>query len=163
MSDLLKFICPKCKSTKLNEKQTKAVVIHPIDFIDTDEYLEYNLPQVVDTKGETYFQCSECGWKIKNGRTPLTGYEDVVKWLKKQEYNKPKKMYYSVEDAQGELFHTGLNSSSKEEAAEAIKELLSTEVEEDEEKEFEARSAIDILIGHAYGVIEHEKKFEEVY
>ena len=79
----LKFKCPSCKKEDLEIVETDVTMTSLVVEIDEDAYFEYDL---IDTGGGCVdrFQCSECGYVLKNDDEKIiTTEEEVVDWLRK--------------------------------------------------------------------------------
>ncbi len=88
---LLRFICPSCKHFQLEEIMTDAIVVSKISFIlfddgEANELPEYNLDHISDGYVNRY-QCSHCGYTLKDKAGVIDTSERAVEWLKGQEYN----------------------------------------------------------------------------
>ena len=79
---MLKFKCPKCKKEDLEIIETDVIMTSLIVEIDEEGYFEYDM---IDTGGGCVdrFQCSECGFVLKDDREQvITTEEGVVEWIR---------------------------------------------------------------------------------
>jgi len=79
----LKFKCPSCKKEDLEIIETDVIMTSLVVEIDEEICFTYDL---IDTGGGRVdrFQCSECGFTLKDAdEQVITDEEDVVEWLKK--------------------------------------------------------------------------------
>ena len=82
----LKFKCPKCSHTVLEEVLTDVVQSSTCDFITEDGYVDYGVVSY-DGGNLDRYQCMECGFVLKNGDdtvySTVIDSEELAKWLKK--------------------------------------------------------------------------------
>lgn len=74
----VRFKCPNCRGTQLEEILVDVVQSSVITDIEEDGYLDYEGSSTSDGTVDDY-QCSNCGWRI-----PLNSSlaEDLFEWLK---------------------------------------------------------------------------------
>jgi len=98
MADSLKFICPDCGGTKLEEvltcTTTKTSPITAIKIVENECFLDYNQDEVSyedggdDEATVNYYGCADCGAEILNETgAPIDDALSLMNWLQEQDYN----------------------------------------------------------------------------
>jgi hypothetical protein len=87
----LKFKCPKCGSTELEEEAVDVVQLSIVSEISNDGTVDYDPKRIFYDDGERCnFHCSVCdfplmgdGYKLGDGYKYITSAEDLRAWLLK--------------------------------------------------------------------------------
>ena len=80
----LKFKCSKCGNDKIEEILVNVVQNSVIDVIDESGAIDYD-PNIVTEEGEIdRYQCSGCGYVLKNDYGKISTPEDLVEWVKQK-------------------------------------------------------------------------------
>ena len=95
----LKFVCPDCGETQLEEVMPSATVTSRIVRLDSagdHDYADEKPTIKNDQAGEDpiWYQCWACGWVVKDKDADDCEIHDCVTladWLKKQPYNRRKR------------------------------------------------------------------------
>ena len=86
----LKFECPSCGETQLEEVQPMAIVTSRITRITCDGDIDYaDNPTILadDDSPGIFFQCFSCGRILKDEEGEIADCCRLAEWLKKQPYN----------------------------------------------------------------------------
>lgn len=78
----IKFICPKCGGTKVEQKLVGVIEYSIVDDVEMDSYVETGKSEMVyeGSMIDGYF-CRDCEYKLMDNGAPLTfGYE-LYDWL----------------------------------------------------------------------------------
>ena len=83
----LKFKCPKCSHTVLEEVLTDVVQSSTCDCITEEGIVDYGLVSY-DGGNLDRYQCLNCGFVLKNEefKWPVSDDEELAKWLKENCY-----------------------------------------------------------------------------
>lgn len=93
----LKFVCPECGATELEEVCDTDTVFNPITRLDPEGYHDYGPTRSGDDTQVSNYQCVGCDYvpNMNEGRYDeytINDCVELVAWLKAQPYNKkPKK------------------------------------------------------------------------
>jgi predicted RNA-binding Zn-ribbon protein involved in translation (DUF1610 family) len=82
---ILKFKCPKCGGTEVEEVMTDVVQYSVIDVIDDSGAVDYKEKGVSHAGGMVnHYQCNACGDVIgEDGEAQVGDEEDLVEWIKR--------------------------------------------------------------------------------
>jgi len=80
--ELLKFVCPSCKHTKLECVETNAIISYEVEVYE-NECFEYGETIIEDSEIDC-FQCLNCGYVLKNKEfnVKINENKEVIKWIK---------------------------------------------------------------------------------
>jgi len=81
---LLKFKCPKCGHTELEEVMTDCILTSVIGVIDGEGAVDYDDKRITTTDGEVHhYQCVACGFILSdNNDVDVNNNEELAEWLK---------------------------------------------------------------------------------
>ncbi len=86
----LKFKCPVCGGTQLEEVQPSATVTSRISSLDSEgdhDHEDNPAVQANDDSPGIFFQCFECGAVVVDGDEAVNDCVALAEWLKRQTYN----------------------------------------------------------------------------
>jgi ribosomal protein S27AE len=80
----IKFVCPKCTSTVLDEQAEEVVITSHVEYLSSEGDIEYG--EDIDTSyGEIFvFKCGECDYVLKDGNNNDVIPQGLYKWLEQR-------------------------------------------------------------------------------
>ena len=80
----MKFKCPKCNSSELEEVMTDVTVASEVLDIDEDGVMDYG-DQTNEDAGVDRYQCGDCGEVLKDKQgSAISHPESLYEWLKER-------------------------------------------------------------------------------
>lgn len=93
---VVKFRCPECGGTQLEERATRASIGSTIKKIDPDikgglPIFLYGPTTVYGRNGDIYYRCPRCGYILQDEGDEVSSKEELFEWLEQREMLKPEK------------------------------------------------------------------------
>ena len=83
----LKFKCPACGCSRVEEIKCNAQAVSAITRLDSEGGHDHGQSVIGDGATDRY-QCIRCGWIVMRAFTPVRDCVALAEWLKEQAYNR---------------------------------------------------------------------------